>query len=130
MSIYVEAEDVQSRYLGGEIPEDWLQIKIDEAEALLFTYFPRLEVSESTGSELVNIKRVVSEAIIRLFDNPRGMAREQIEEQSWSLASGQSLDSAGKLYFSAKDLAIFKTPMRRIGVIGSSPSWTSGYGAS
>lgn len=128
MSVHVQPEDVQARYLNGEIPEGWLELQIEDAEQLLFSIVPRLEFS-ATDRDIVNIKRVVSTAIIRFFDNPRGMRTEQVEEQSWSLASGADTETAGKLHFTASDLKVFRQSVKRIGSIGVAPAWPSGYGA-
>ncbi|QTI67654.1 hypothetical protein [Gordonia polyisoprenivorans] len=115
--MYVTAQDVQSRYLGGEIPdEEWLDIRVPEAEALLLTLVPRLQ-GTVTDLDKTNIVRVVSDAVIRLFDNPRGITREQIEEQSWQLASGQSADTAGRIHFTADDLRVFRKPIKRFGYL-------------
>ncbi|QAU06548.1 hypothetical protein SEA_WILLIAMBOONE_37 [Gordonia phage WilliamBoone] len=126
MAVYVEPEDVQKRYLNGELPTEWLETKIDDAEDDLFFYFPRLATS-ATDEEQRRIKRVVADAVIRLFNNPRGIIREQIEEQSVTLGGDGSL--AGSLYFTERELAKFRTGRKRVGMIGVAPAPFAGRDA-
>ena len=128
MAIYVQASDVQDRYLGGTIPEAWLETQIEDAEDLLFGYFPNL-ATDATESQQRRIKKVVAAAIIRLYDNPRGIYREQIEEQSFTKSSGQSdSEYSGRLFFRKNELDEFRTARRTWGVIGIAGSPFSGYG--
>jgi len=120
MAIYVEPSDVQERYLNGTLPTEWVEKQIDDAEDLLFEYFPRLETS-ATDKEIKRIKRTVAAAVIRYYNNPRGVVREQIEEQSVVLQSG-SVDTSGTLHFTMRELARFREGRRRVGMLGVAPA--------
>ncbi|ANA86366.1 hypothetical protein BH762_gp153 [Gordonia phage OneUp] len=120
MAIYVEVEDVQKRYLNGTLPEDWVEQQIEDAEDLLFEYFERLEAS-ATDKEIKRIKRVVAAAIIRYYNNPRGIVRERIEEQEVQLRDAGGEDESG-LYFTKKELDGFRQSRRRVGMLGVDPA--------
>ncbi|QBP33242.1 head-to-tail adaptor [Gordonia phage BrutonGaster] len=119
MAIYVEAEDVQKRYLNGTLPGDWVEQQIDDAEDILFEFFPRLETS-ATDKEVKRIKRVVASAVIRYYNNPRGIVRERIEEQEVQLRDAGE-DESG-LYFTKKELDGFRSSRKRVGMLGVDPA--------
>lgn len=110
MALYVELEDVTARYLGGTLDSAWLQTAIDDAEQLLFTHVERLR-TDASDTDVHHVKYVVSQAVIRVANNPRGLRSESIEEQSYTLAS--SPEQAGALYFKSGELRRFARVRRR-----------------
>ncbi|AMS02578.1 hypothetical protein BJD55_gp188 [Gordonia phage Yvonnetastic] len=128
MGKYVEPDDVQDRYQGGTLNTDWLERQILDAEMLLFDLIPRLE-DNASDRDIERIKYVVSRAVIRFHDNPRGIISETVQDQSYRLSDPKTDDASG-LYFYASELTRFRTvPVQRIGTLKISPSWMSGRDA-
>ncbi|MDE8648082.1 hypothetical protein PXH69_24185 [Rhodococcus qingshengii] len=122
MGIFADSTDVAARFEGNISPEQmtWIDVKIVDAEALLATYIPRLSSPETaTAKDYENARRVVCDAVLRVFRNPAGHYQE--EAGPWKVTRAASVAS-GALFFSPDELASFRQVRRkRIGMLGIAP---------
>jgi len=114
----------------GELSERQLTFgdrKLIEAEALLMTLIPALEVSDAAqlpNLVRVNANRAITDAVLRVIRNPAGVSYEVIGGITTRFADQAS---SNLLHFTDEELDAIRTalrptaPSRRFGVIGSAP---------
>lgn len=127
MGQFAVAEDVASRFEGtlNDAQLSWVDVKILDAEALLVTHIPRLSTLELvTSNDMVNARRIVSDAVLRVLRNPAGIQQE--EAGPWRVVRDKGA-SSGALFFTPEELAVFRqVRRRRIGMLGVAPPRYSG----
>lgn len=119
MGQFADSVDVQKRFEGAlsEAQLTWVDVKILDAEALLITHIPRLaEPATTSSNDLVNARRVVADAVLRVLRNPAGIQQE--EAGPWRVVRDRGAAS-GALFFTPDELAVFRQARRRrIGMLG------------
>lgn len=125
MPLIASDQDVADRFEGTLTQEQqaWVSTKILDAEALLFSHFPRLaNLPSLTPVEESNARRVICEAVLRVLRNPAGIQHQTTGPFS---ATRHEDNARGQLFFTDDELGIFREVRRkRVGMLGiAAPRW-------
>lgn len=109
-STLVAVEDVQSRLMGRTFTEDEaqvVQVWIEDLEADVRARIPTLDGLVTAPGYLNTLKRVITSAIKRVLDNPKGLRQMSISIDDYTRSETiDSTASAGLLYIADEDWAL------------------------
>lgn len=104
--MWATVQDIQDRWLTGELPatDHQIQVLIDDAEDKILTEFPKTPDNMLAGVlREGTVKRVVARMVNRVLRNPEGYRTTQTTTGPFSESNTHGGDNPGEVYLTDDD---------------------------